>query len=98
MPIVWSPKLQPATAQSTPEAEFVALQGCVREVDWVRMMQHEIGQVQNGPTSVYQDNLGTISWTDIVQGLRKVTQIRVKYDYVRSKVEDSVVKVLCKPS
>ena len=97
-PIIWSSKLQPATAQSTSEAEFAALQACVREVDWVRGMLKEIGHAQRGPTTVYQDNLGTISWTDSVQGLRKVKHVGVRYHYVRSKVEDCTVKVLYTPS
>lgn len=53
---------------------------------------------QNNPTPVYQDNLGTISWTEGVQGLRKVKHVDVKYHYVRSKVEDKTVQVLYRSS
>lgn len=45
-PIIWSSKLQPTTSLSSSDAEFVALQGCVREVDWVRLMLRKIGQHQ----------------------------------------------------
>ena len=85
-PIIWSSKLQTATAQSTAEAEFFALHSVVREVSRVRDILRELGEHQRSPTVVYQDNLGTISWTDNVQGLRKVKHIGVKYHYVRSKV------------
>ena len=97
-PIIWSSRIQTATAQSTSEAEFFALHGCMREVDWVRGMLEELGEPQESPTVIYQDNLGTISWTDNVQGLRKVKHIGVKYHYVRSKVDDKTVKVLYRSS
>ena len=97
-PVIRFSKLQPATAQSTSEAEFVALQIFVREVDWVRGVLKDIGKDQNGPTVVYQDNLETISWTEGVQGLRKVKHVGIKYHYVRSKVYNATVKVLYKTS
>lgn len=97
-PVIWSSKLQPATAQSTAAAVFVTLQGCVREVDWVWVMIKEIAQNQRGPTTVFQDNIETIAWTDTVHGLRRVKHVGVKYHYVRSKVDDRTVKVLYKPS
>lgn len=70
----------------------------MRDVHWIRGMLHDLGERQQGPTVVYQDNLGSISWTGTVQGIRKVKHIGVKYYYVRSKVENKTVKVLYKQS
>lgn len=42
-PVIWSSKLQTATAQSTAEAEFIALSACLREVCWVRSILDELG-------------------------------------------------------
>ena len=64
----------------------------------MRGVMKDIGQDQNGPTVVYQDNLGTISWTEGVQGLRRFKNVGTKYHYVRSKVYDTTVKVLYKTS
>ena len=43
---------------------------------------------------MWQDNLGSISWTGKGQGLRKVKHIGIKYHYVRSMVDDGKVQVL----
>lgn len=45
------------------------------------------------PTNVFQDNLGTISWSEEMQGRRKVKHIGVKYHYVRSAVYSETVQV-----
>lgn len=41
-----------------------------------------------------QDNLGAISWTNTVQGLRRVKHVALRYHYVRSIVEEKIVRVL----
>lgn len=60
-PVAWSSKLQLATAKSTAEAEFSALQLCTWEVCWVRNVLKDLGSHQKEPTPLFQDNLGTIS-------------------------------------
>ena len=39
----------------------------------------ELYEAQQSPTIVFQDNLGTVMWTDTVQRLRKVKHVGVKY-------------------
>lgn len=92
-PILWTSRLQTATAQSTAEAEFAALASCVREVRWVRDILEEVHCLQSEPTTIFQDNLGAISWTDHVQGLRKVKHVGIKYHYVREAVQHKHVCV-----
>lgn len=92
-PVVWASRLQSCTAQSTSEAEFNALSACVRDVCWVREVLSDMGSPQIGPTVIYQDNLGAISWTTDVQGLRRVKHVGIKYHYVRGEVESNNVRV-----
>ena len=92
-PVVWASRLQTLTAQSTTEAEFISLAHCVREIHWIRAMLNEVDASQPKPTVVHQDNLGTISWTNEVQGLRKVKQIGIRYHYVRDAVDCKAVQV-----
>lgn len=40
-----------------------------------------------------QDNLGTISWTEGVNGLGKVKHVDIKYNYVRDSVDWNICKV-----
>ena len=92
-PVVWSSRLQTVTAQSTAEAEFISLAHCVREIHWVRATLVELKVFQSQPTVVHQDNLGTISSTNEVQGLRKVKHIGIRYHYVRDAVDSKALEV-----
>ena len=97
-PVVWSSRLQTVTAQSTAEAEFISLAHCVREIHWVRATLVELNVFQSQPTVVHQDNLGTISWTNEEQGLRKVKHIGIRYHYVRDAVDSKAIEVEYIPS
>lgn len=66
---------------------------CVRDVAWVRSVLRDLRAVQDGPTVVFQDNLGAISWTSEVQGLRKVKHVGIRYHYVRGEVDAGTVQV-----
>lgn len=92
-PVLWRSKQQTATALSTTEAEFYSLSLCVREVIWLRMLLTELGLPQDKPTVMFQDNLGTIKWTESVQGLRNVKHVGIRYHYVREAVESSAIIV-----
>ena len=96
-PIVWCSKLQKSTAQSSTEAEFIALQQATREIRWVQSVLIELDIDVNFPTKVNQDNLGSIKWTNAVQGLRNVKHIEVKYHYVRDHVDNKHIVVLYVP-
>lgn len=50
------------------------------------------------PILVLQDNLGTISWTERVQGLRNVKHVGLKYQIVKEAVEKKPNQVLYTPS
>ena len=97
-PVVWASRLQKLTAQSTTEAEFISLAHCVRELHWIRATVSELKAEQSNPTVVHQDNLGTISWTTEIQGLRKVKHIGIRYHYVRDAVDEKAIEVEYVPS
>lgn len=97
-PIMWTSKLQTATALSTSEAEFSALADTVREISWLRAVLNDIGLELPKPTTIFQDNLGTISWTEEVQGLRKAKHIGIKYHYVKESVQNGKIEVQYIPS
>ena len=97
-PIVWTSKLQTSTALSTPEAEFNALSHSIKELRWLRIVLLELKAIDTGPIIIKQDNLGSISWTEGVNGLRKVKHVGIKYHYVRDSVERKIVQVGYTPS
>lgn len=97
-PVIWTSKLQSSTAQSTSEAEFNALAYFIKEVKWLRIVLMEIKSIDSRPIEINQDNLGTISWTEGVNGLRKVKHVGIKYHAVRDAVESKIVTVGYIPS
>lgn len=77
-PILWSSKLQTSVATSTAEAEFFALSDCTRDVKWTRLVLRELSIPVPERTTIHQDILGTIYWTDAVQGLRKIKYVGIR--------------------
>ena len=57
--VSWSSKKQTIVALSSTEAKYMVLLEAVWEVLWLRQFLQEIGIEINGPTTIYQDNLGT---------------------------------------
>lgn len=97
-PVLWTSRLQAATALSTSEAEFAALASCAHDVVWIRSIIGDNDKDLLTVTTIYQDNLGAITWKNHVQGLRKVKHVSLRYHYVRSVAEDGTIKVLYVPS
>ena len=52
---------QSIVALSTTEAEYVALSTATREAIWLRSLLKGVGFAQESPTTMLEDNLGTIS-------------------------------------
>ena len=51
-----------------------------------------------GPTGLLQDNLGAISWSEGVQGLRSVKHVGMNYHNVRDMVDKKFVSIDYTPS
>ncbi len=62
-PITWPSKLQPTTALSSCEAEYLALSAAIREAIWLRRLLSDLHQCQNSPTTIFEDNQGAIELT-----------------------------------
>lgn len=83
---------------STAEAEFAALEFTVRDVIWMRNTLADLQLLVKPKTVNKQDNLGNISWTENVQGLRKFKYVCIRYNYVREAVDTAQVTVKYTPS
>ncbi|RAN85622.1 hypothetical protein B5P41_33980, partial [Bacillus sp. SRB_28] len=60
-PISWKSKLQPSTALSSVESEYIALCGASREAKWIRQLLFELERPEPAATVIYDDNQGCIS-------------------------------------
>lgn len=58
--ILWSLKLQMATALSTTEEEFTALSSCIGDVIWLCTVLLGLSMKNGLPTNLFQENLGAI--------------------------------------
>ena len=59
-PVTWFSRKQSIVAQSTVEAEYIALSEAAKQVTWIINMLEEIGPPLHLPVTVMEDNQGTI--------------------------------------
>lgn len=85
--ICWRSKKQYTTAQSTVEAEYVALSFAVREGLWLQQLMTDTGIVkpQNG-LKIFCDNQGTISLSNNEYQNERTKHIDVKLNFVKENV------------
>ena len=50
-------------SKSSTESEYVASSGACQEAVWLRRLLADIGLEQKGPSTIYEDNQGTIEFT-----------------------------------
>lgn len=88
--ISWSSKLQPVTAQSTMEAEYVAMSMACREGYWVRGWLAELDGLPLGQrppaTPLFCDNQAAIAITLKPESHQMTKHIAVRHHYVQEQV------------
>lgn len=90
-------RLQPTTAKSTAEAEYVAASDVVSDVLWAKRLLAELGHDQ-GTATILEDNQTAITWTEDPVTTRRAKHIEVKYHSVRDQVENKEVKFVWIPT
>ena len=66
-PVGWVSKKQPVVAQSSTEAEYIALFDAAKQAIWIWHFLYSIGKsgiYYNTPTTIYEDNEGAIKIAD----------------------------------
>ena len=90
--ISWRSKKQTVVAQSTVEAEYVAISFAVREALWIRKIMVEIGK-QDTTIFVGEDNQGALSLSKDEMENERSKHIDVKYHFIRDHIERGSVKM-----
>ena len=62
----WASKKQATVAQSIVEAEYVVAAEATSQAIWLRKIFKDMGEKQNGPTTINCDNKSSIAMTNIV--------------------------------
>ena len=91
--ISWCSKRQATVALSSAEAEYMAVCSAVQEAIYLRALLKDFGYEQNGPTTIYQDNQGSIAMSKNAIVSRRTKHIDIKYHYVREMVEAGHIKL-----
>lgn len=97
--VAWSSKLQTSVAQSSTEAEYVALTECARTLIWCRALLTEMGFPQEKPSIVAQDNKNTMDIANSYKQHPGIKHIDIKHHFIRDRILNiGDVKLLKKPT
>jgi hypothetical protein len=80
------------------ESEYIQLSKTTREILWTRRLLQELGLSLEMPTTLYEDNLGTIDFSENQKALRRMKHIDVKFHFVKSHVDDKTIDIKYKPT
>ena len=95
--VVWKSSKQNTVADSTTEAEYVAVSEASKEAVWIKKFLEEIGVVPTAldPVEIYCDNSGAVAQAREPSSHHKTRHIERKYKLIQNHVDAGLVKV-CK--
>ena len=92
--ISWSSRKQPKVAKSSTEAEYVALNSATQEAIWLRRLMKGFGKQTDAPTTVYEDNQGTIELAKNAKYHSRTKHIDICHHFVRERVVSNEIRVI----
>ena len=93
-PISWTSRRQSLVAQSTLEAEYIALAQACREATWLRKLLGELGLFEpNQPILIRADNKGAISTSHNPEYHERTKHFDIRYHYTREEVAADRIKL-----
>jgi hypothetical protein len=91
--VEWKSKKQPIVAQSTTEAEYVAMADATRNIMWLRELMEELGEPQEGPTVLKCDNMSAIALANDPVHHERTKHIRRRFHFIRDAIQEGTVKL-----
>lgn len=85
--ISWSSKRQDIVAQSTSEAEYVALSHAAKEALWLRSFLHEVWRMPLDPTTILSDNQSAIALAKDDRYHARTKHIDIRFHFIRYHIE-----------
>ena len=95
-PITWMSRKQLVTAQSSTEAEYMAVSEAAKQAIWTRHFLYAVGKdaiYRNSPTTIYEDNQGAIKIADNPINHPKTKHIAVRYHAIRDHMANGEVRL-----
>ncbi|CAI7774903.1 unnamed protein product [Closterium sp. NIES-53] len=92
-PVSWRSKKQIEIAQSSGEAEYMAMYHAIKEIVLLRKLLEDMGAEQEGPTPLLSDSEADIGMANnpILNGLNK--HMKIKWHWVRQMVKEGIVEL-----
>lgn len=91
-PVHWMSKKQSVVAQSTTEAEFIAMNQCAKQLRWMASLVEDLGITIPTPV-IMNDNSGANFISKEAQLNANSKHIEVRYQYLRDLVSKSLLSV-----
>ena len=91
--ITWSSRMQSSVKDSTLYAEYTAVSEALKDVIWLRNLLTEIELEPRGPTTMFQDNQGTIAFSKNPRVHKRTKHIDVKHHMIREHIEEGIIIV-----
>ena len=92
--ISWKSKLQSIIAQSTTEAEYIAINSAVKEATFIRQLMIELGVYNQIKFPLYTDNEGALALARNPIFHERTKHIAVKYHYIRKLIEEGIIDLV----
>jgi hypothetical protein len=97
--ITWKSTKQSIIAQSSMEAEYIALAEAAKETQWLRKLQQEIfSNSSSTPTTIFEDNQSTIKLSNNPLHSNRSKHIDVRYHKVQELVANKTINIQYKPT
>ncbi|CAI7740829.1 unnamed protein product [Closterium sp. NIES-54] len=92
-PVSWRSKKQSEIAQSSGEAEYMAMYHAIKEIVLLRKLLEDMGAEQEGPTPLFSNSEAAIGMAKntILNGLNK--HMKIKWHWVRQMVKEGAVEL-----
>jgi hypothetical protein len=92
--ISWKSKLQSIIAQSTTEAEYIAINSAVKEAVYIKLLLTELGYYFQDKFPIFTDNNGALLLSKNHQFHERTKHIAVKYHYVRDLINQGEIDLV----
>ena len=96
--ISWKSKLQTIIAQSTTEAEYIAINAVIKEAVYIRALLEELGYYKQNKFPIYTDNNGALLLAKNPIFHERTKHIAVKYHYIRDLIIKGIIDLNYIPS
>jgi hypothetical protein len=93
-PISWKSKLQSIIAQSTTEAEYIAINLSAKEAMFIKALLLELGFYKQNKLPIYTDNNGALLLAKNPVFHERTKHIAVKYHYIRQLIINGDIDVI----